>query len=158
MKVFLDKLSGPYFEFLILENDKYWQRSGNIRMKNRVTQEYFNHPDALRIQDSIIGLISDCFSKSHPGFNYYGATEFRNENLSELLNNISKWLDKNRFCETREKFLGLLTKYFIEELKIESLDDQWKTIRDELNLMVSVLYGKGELAKQTGKTLLVLGI
>lgn len=158
MNIFLNKLLGPYFEFLVLENDEYWQRSGKIQRKNGIKQEYFHHPDALRIQDSIIGLISDCFRKSHPSFNFYGPTEFRNENLNDFLTYISKWITTNRSCKTKEEFLGLLTDYFIREIEIESSDNQWQIIRDELNSVISELYDKGKLAKRTGKTLLVLGI
>ena len=160
MYIFLNKLLGPYFDFLVLTNDEYWQRSGKIQRKNAIKQEYFHHPDALRIQDSIIGLIYDCFNKSHPSFNYYGPTEYRNDNLNELLNHLSKWITRNRSCETKEEFLGLLTNYFIGEIETEigSWDNQWKTVRDELNLIISELYNRGKIAKQKGKTLLVLGV
>ena len=154
------KLPGPFFDFLAVSSGECWERSGRVQRVAGIKQEYFHHPDALRVANAIIGLISQCFLNAHPSFNFYGPTEFRNENLNELLNNLKKWVEDLRLCKTETEFQGLLNAYFIEEAQstIESWSDQWSILRDELSAKVREIYDRGSIAKQERKALLVLGI
>jgi hypothetical protein len=160
MNDFLSKLPGPYFDFLVVTNGEYWERAGKARRVIGIKREYFHHPDALRVSDAIIGLVSHYFQKAHPSFNYYGPTEFLNENLNELLNSLAGWVERNRSCKSEAEFRGLLNDYFLEEAQtiVESWDDQWPIIRDELSANVLEIYNRGRVAKRERKVLLVLGV
>lgn len=157
---FLKKLPGPHFDFLVVTNGEYRERAGKARRVTGIKQEYFHHPDALRISDAVIGLVSHCFRKAHPNFHYYGPTEFLNENLNNLLDNLANWVERNRSCDSEAEFRASLDDYFIEETQaiVESWDDQWPVVRDELSNIVLEIYDRGRVAKRERKVLLVLGV
>jgi len=159
MNDFLSKLPGPFFDFVVTDGNHY-ERAGKVQRVKGIKQEYFHHPDALRVQDAIVELVATCFYKAHPSFNYYGPTEFRNENLAQLLDCLGEWFQLNRSCRTEAEFRELLKPYFLEEAQgaVESWSDQWAIIRDELSAKVDEILDRGRVAKRDRRVLLVLGI
>lgn len=159
MTGFLNKLPGPFFDFLVTNGD-HWERTGKAQRFNGIKQEYFHHKDALRVQDAIVRVVASCFDASHPDFNYYGPTEFRNENLSELLDCLERWILQNRSRLTDADFSGLLPSYFLEEARavVDAWDEQWLLIRDELSTKIEEIRNRGSIAKRNRQTLLVLGV
>ena len=159
MNGFLSRLPGPFFDFLVTDGE-HWERAGKVQRIIGIKQEYFHNPAALRVQDAIVGVVAGCFEKAHPSFNYYGPTEFRNENLSELLDFLGQWIDTNRSCQTEADFRGLVTQYFLEEAQaaVETWDEQWPVVRDELSATIIEIGDCGRRAKLESKALLVLGI
>jgi hypothetical protein len=153
----LKKLPGTHFDFLVVASG---ERAGKGRRIAGVEQEYFHHPDALRIPDAIVGLVSHCFRQAHPSFNYYGPTTFHNENLNELLHSLASWMKRNRSCNSEAEFRGSLNDYFIEETQaiIESWDEQWLVVRDELSAAVLEIYNCARSARRKKRALLVLGV
>ena len=159
MNGFLSKLPGPFFDFLVTDGD-HWDRAGKVHRITGIKQEYFHNPAALRVQDAIIEVVASCFEKAHPGFNYYGPSEFRNENLAELLDSLGQWIIRNRSCQTEADFRGLVTRCFLEEAQavVANWDEQWSVVRDELSATIIEIRDCGRRAKLESKALLVLGI
>ena len=159
MNGFLNKLPGPFFDFLVTNGD-HWERAGRVQRITGIKQEYFHHRDALRVQDAIVQVVVSCFNESHPSFNYYGPTEFRNENLSELLGALEGWNSQNRSRNTESDFTGLLPSCFVEEarLVVDDWDEQWRIVRDELSMKIEEIHNRGSIAKRHRQTLLVLGV
>lgn len=159
MSTFLSNLPGPFFDFLLTNGD-HWERSGKAQRIKGIKHEYFHHPDALRVQDVIISQVANCFRKAHPDFNYYGPTEFRNENLDELINYLGEWIIRCRSCGTKEDFNSLLEPYFRETLTsvTKNLDEHWSNVRDDLAAKIAEVRDRARLAQRERKALLVLGI
>jgi hypothetical protein len=159
MNVFLNELRGPFFDFLVTNGDP-WERAGRSQRITGIKQEYFHHSDALRVQDAIVQVVVSCFNESHPTFNYYGPTEFRNENLSELLESLDGWILQNQSRNTESDFRGLLPSYFLEEVRgvVDDWDEQWPIVRDELSGKIEEIRNLGRIAKRDRQTLLVLGV
>ena len=159
MKDFLANLPGPFFDFLVTNGD-HWERSGKTQSIKGIKSEYFHHPDALRVQEVIVEQVASCFQEAHPSFNYYGPTDFRNENLNGLLNKLGEWIAQCRLCETERDFSSLLTPYFLEEVQssVQDWPEQWPTVREQLSEKIIEVRDTGRIAQRTGKTLLVLGI
>src|SRR6266576_1374745 len=103
MNGFLSKLPGPFFDFLVTDGE-HWERAGKVQRIIGSKQEYFHNPAALRVQDAIVEVVASCFEKANTTFNYYGPTEFRNENLNELLDSLGQWIIRNRSCQTETEF------------------------------------------------------
>jgi hypothetical protein len=159
MNGFLSKLPGPFFDFLVTDGE-HWERAGTVQRIVGIKQEYFHNPAALRVQDVIVEVVANCFERAHPSFNYYGPTEFRNENLGQLLDSLGQWIIKNGSCQTEADFCGLVTQYFLEEAQaaVDTWDEQWPVVRDELSATIIGIRDCGRRAKLERKALLVLGI
>ena len=159
MNGFLSKLPGPFFDFLVTDGE-HWERGGTVQRIVGIKQEYFHNSAALRVQDAIVEVVANCFERAHPSFNYYGPTEFRNENLGQLLDSLEQWIIKNDSCKTEADFRGQVTEHFLEEAQaaVDTWDAQWPVVRDELSATIIEIRECGRRAKLERKALLVLGV
>jgi hypothetical protein len=55
---------------------------------------------------------------------------------------LASWIKRNRSCNSEADFRGSLNNFFIEETQaiIESRDEQWLVVRDELSAAVLEIY------------------
>lgn len=159
MSVLLAKLPGPFFDFLITDGD-HWERVGKFPGSNGIKREFFHHPSALRVQDVIVAQAVSCFQKAQPSFNYYGPSEYRNQNLDELLSNLTDWIARCRGCEKEADFRNLLDSYFLEEAQsaVRNWNEQWCIVRDELITRIVEISEIARKARRERRTLLVLGV
>lgn len=51
------KLGGPYFNFLVVAPDEFRKRVHPRRKTTHIKQQYFNHPDTLRVPDCVVGVV-----------------------------------------------------------------------------------------------------
>lgn len=159
MSVLLANLPGPFFDFLINDGD-HWEREGKVPRNKRIKPEFFHHPSALRVPDVIVAQAVSCFQKAQPSFNYYGPSEYRNENLDELVTNLTDFISRCRRCEKESDFRNLLDSSFLEWTRsaVRNWNEQWCIVRDELLTRIVEIRDIARLARRERKTLLVLGI
>jgi hypothetical protein len=126
----------------------------------RESSQSFFTIQTRRVQDVVVAQVVDCFQSANPGFNYYGPTEFRNENLRELLGNLTRWISKCRSCDSEADFRGLLGSHFLEEAQVavQNWDEQWAIVRDELWAKILEISDTCQKARRERNTLLVLGV
>ena len=120
---------GDSFEFLVVESGTCWKRAGRVQRVVGIKPEFFRRPEALLVPDRIMRQLAGLFEAAHPGFNYYGPTEFAGPSLHILTDGLeSGW-------------------------KARAEPDNL-----ELGDTVRALAEKARLALGQGKSLLVLGI
>lgn len=154
-KGLVSALGGPYFDFLVVTPDEYRKdRRGGIK------SEYFRHPDALRVTDCVVSIAVSGFSKAHPKFNYYGATEFGGEALDRLIQELDGLVTVIRNCVWKWEFGTLVSGLFVWTCTYETgpWRRYWPRIREEVVGAISMIAEQAKSAKRTGKVLLVMGI
>lgn len=77
---------GLHFNILTVDSDMIYARRGRIQRKARIHPQWFHHPDALRVPESVFSRFSDAFRTAHPAFNYYGGTEYKAQETTLLCN------------------------------------------------------------------------
>jgi hypothetical protein len=121
---------GLHFDILSLEPDTIWERRGRVQRKAGIRAQWFHHPDAVRVPEPVFSNFSNAFRVANPAFNYYGPTEYTNQETARLC------------CELRAGSWGVDSGGREAETKI--------AIQSILTL--------AEEALANGKSLLVLGI
>ena len=66
---------GLYFDILAVESDKIYEPRGRIQRIVGIHPQWFHHPGAIRVPESVFSRFCQEFRNSHPRFNYYGPTE-----------------------------------------------------------------------------------
>lgn len=86
------------FDILAVNPEELYERRGTVRRIVGLRQEWFNHPNALRIPEELFSSLHDAFRRVHPEFNYYGPTEYRGSAISELQRELraKPWLSARR--------------------------------------------------------------
>lgn len=72
------------FDILAVASDQIYERRGRVQRIVGIRSEWFHHPDALRIPESVFNRFSEAFSSAHAKFNYYGPTEYSGEQIRRL--------------------------------------------------------------------------
>jgi hypothetical protein len=121
---------GLYFEILAVESELICERRGRIQRKAGIHSQWFNHPDAIRVPESVFCGFSNAFRTAYPAFNYYGPTEYKGQATTRLCN----------------------------ELKTRSWADGTGDARGEAEDAIRKILALAELAQANGQSLLVLGI
>jgi len=75
---------GLYFSILAVESEMVYERRGRIQRKAGIHPQWHHHPDAVRVPESVFSRFSDAFRMAHPGFNYYGPTEYKDQETARL--------------------------------------------------------------------------
>lgn len=160
MEDFFSKLGGPYFDFLVVNKDEYWERRGKVNRIAGIKAEYFHRKDFLRIQDCVISIFVNAFQSAHSKFNYYGYTIYNSEDMRRLVDELELQANKIRLCSTEEKLGGLLTELFISyyEEDIGDWKPHWEIIKNELLEHLTQIIEKAKNAQAESKELLVLGV
>ena len=150
----LPKLKGPYFHFLVLPPGQCWDQRDNVR------QEYFHHPDALRVQDVIVSVFARAFTQSHGRFNPYGPTEYVSDDLHRLRETLAAQVQSLSSCRTHKQFQAKLTEIFTAYCD-EYIGDclpRWRRMRNELVTTGQQILHRVEQAERERKALVALGV
>lgn len=124
------KRVGLHFDILALESDAIWERRGRVQRKAGIRAQWFHHPDAVRVPESVFSRFSGAFRIAHPAFNYYGPTEYTNQETTRLC------------CE----------------LKAGSWTTDSGALNAKTEIAIQNVLTLAEHALANGKSLLVLGI
>lgn len=152
------RLSGPYFEFLVTNKDEYIEYRGTARTRAGLKQEYFHHPEALRVSDGVVSLFADCFRSAGPQFQFFRYTEYDGDALHKLAACLEtrrttvKSLDENGIA------LLVHGSLLAANLEADGITPAWEELREVLADNLSGILAFVHQASQEGKTLLVLGV
>jgi len=90
IRVYLfDKRMSPYFDILAVDSDLIYERRGRIQREGGIHPQWFHHPDAIRVPESVFSDFSSAFRDSHPAFNYYGPTEYSDQEITRLCHELT---------------------------------------------------------------------
>ena len=154
------KLGGPYFDFLVVAPDEYWERRHPKRKATRIKPEYYHHPEALRVPLCVVSVAVACFMRAHPDFNYYGDTEFGGEFLGRLITELSAQVEVIQACKWKREFGALVTEMFSYDCaqSVGPWQRHWPRIREEVAEAISNIVERANTAVRDDKVLLVLGV
>jgi hypothetical protein len=157
MSDLLDTFPGPYFDFLSLASGVCWDRPGR---RAQIRDEFFHHPDAVRIQESIVSAFSGCLRHAHASFNYYGPTEYQGGNLSALISGLLAWRAAAVDASDAPALASLVSAHFLEDAEANGVrwTDDWSRVKRELIALVGLVLERAEAAHKEAGSLLVLGI
>ncbi len=107
----LPELTGPYFDFLIYPVDECWEwRRG--KKQHSLKRECFHHPQSLRIQECIVSVYSKAFYNAAERFNYYGPTEYKRDELTNLHAFIAQSIEDLQRCSDSAAIQIMLPECF----------------------------------------------
>jgi hypothetical protein len=113
----ITRLPGPFFDFLVVNEEEIWERRGRVQRVVGIKQEYFHHPEALRVPDSVVGIVVIAFKRSHPEFYFWGPTVYRGEELDRLIAELRAQEDTIRACPWKREFALLLPPLFTHDCR-----------------------------------------
>jgi hypothetical protein len=87
---------GLFFNILAVPPDQIYERRGRIRRKGGIQPQWFHHPEAVRVPEFLFSRFSTAFRKAHPVFNYYGPTEFKDDQIAILCSELQSRLVGSR--------------------------------------------------------------
>ena len=152
-------MPGPYFDFLVYPAGECWE-SRRGKQQYSVRKECFHHPNALRVQDSIVSVFIKSFEGASSQFNYYGPTEYREPELDDLRGLMNERIDTLNHCSDSGEIAASLGEYFksflYEDLHLWLPD--WRQVRSELEFYGRQILYQAAVARHEQKSLLVLGI
>jgi len=156
----LKQLAGPYFDFLIVEKDKLWERRGRVQRVVGIKSEYFHHPQALRLPDCVISIFVEALKLSHEKFFYHGDTIYEAAQLTNLIAQLQSQIERIKSCQDKAAFDALLTELFIGycDDAFQGWQDPWEPLKGELIKCVKQIIEKARSAQSESKELLVLGV
>ena len=156
----LKQLGGPYFDFLIVEKDKLWERRGRVKRVVGIKSEYFHHPQALRLPDCVISIFVEALRLSHEKFSYHGYTIYEAAQLNNLIAQLQLQLERINSCQNKTVFDALLTERFISycDDHLGKWQSKWELLKGELIECIGQIIDKAQSAQNKSKELLVLGV
>lgn len=153
-------LKGPYFSFLVVSKDEFWERCGKVQRVTGIKPEYHDHPNALRIPDCIVSIIAGAFSRASSKFNYYGYTVYEAATLRSLNDELQSESRRIDECRTHEEFDEVVTELFAHYCReaFGGWQQFWPETKNEIVRSANRIVALAATAEKEEKALLVLGI
>jgi len=84
------------FDILAVASDQIHERRGRVQRIVGIRSEWFHHPKALCIPESVFINFSDAFRTSCARFDYYGYTEYSGDGITKLCMELKNrpWAEK----------------------------------------------------------------
>jgi hypothetical protein len=84
------------FDILAVASDQIYERRGRVQPIVGIRSEWFHHPRALCIPESVFINFSDAFRISCARFSYYGDTEYSGQEITRLCMELKNrpWAEK----------------------------------------------------------------
>ena len=154
------KLGVGDFRFLVLPVGECWDRRGTLQVVKGVKSEYYHHPAALRIRETVIWVVYDAFMVSEPRFRMTYVTEFTGDALRKLEENVKPVRSSIEACRSAEELAGLVTEYVREDVESAwgSWVGRWADFRDLTVHSLNCLLDMVAQAREKEQALLAIGI